>query len=140
MKQTIALILLMILFAGIGCSTKPQEKGQDEVSEKSLYDQVMDIHDEVMPSMGELNRLKRELKDKVENSPNLVEEKRKEIEETILTIESASKSMMVWMREFNPEDYQGEELTKYLQSEKKRVQQVKETMLDAIVKGRKVNE
>ncbi len=136
MKQTFALILVTALFAGLGCSLKPNE----EVSEKSLYDQVMDIHDEVMPNMGELNRLKRELKDKVENSPNMVDEKRKELEETILFIESASKSMMVWMREFNPEEYQGEELTKYLQSEKKRVQQVKETMLDALEKGRKVNE
>lgn len=140
MKQTIAIFLMITLFATIGCSTKPKEDDQEKVSEKSLYDQVMDIHDEVMPSMGELNRLKRELKDKVEKSPDLVEEKRKEMEETILTIESASKSMMVWMREFNPEDYEGEELTKYLQSEMKRVQQVKETMLEALEKGRKVNE
>jgi hypothetical protein len=140
MKQTIAIALVISLLTGMGCSTKPKEEVPEEVSEKSLYDQVMDIHDEVMPSMGELNRLKRELKDKVENSPELVEEKRKEMEETIMTIESASKSMMVWMREFNPEDYEGEELTKYLQSEIKRVQQVKETMLEALEKGRKVNE
>jgi regulator of replication initiation timing len=140
MKQTIVIALVISLLTGMGCSTKPKEEVPEEVSKKSLYDQVMDIHDEVMPSMGELNRLKRELKDKVENSPNLVEEKRKEMEETIMTIESASKSMMVWMREFNPEDYEGEELTKYLQSEIKRVQQVKETMLEALEKGRKVNE
>jgi hypothetical protein len=136
MKQSFALVFAALLISFTGCSPKQKEEDQN----KSLYNQVMDIHDEVMPSMGELNRLKRELKEKIENSPNLVDEKKQEVEETILLIDSASKSMMVWMREFSPEDYAEGELTEYLKSEMKRVQQVKETMLDALEKGRKANE
>lgn len=136
MKQSFALVFAALLIGFTGCSTKQKEEDQN----KSLYNQVMDIHDEVMPSMGELNRLKRELKEKIENSPDLVADKKKEVEETILLIDSASKAMMVWMREFSPEDYTEGELTEYLKSEMKRVQQVKETMLDALEKGRKANE
>lgn len=136
MKQSFALVFAALLIGFTGCSPKQNEEDQN----KSLYNQVMDIHDEVMPSMGELNRLKRELKEKIENSPDLVADKKKEVEETILLIDSASKAMMVWMREFSPEDYTEGELTEYLKSEMKRVQQVKETMLDALEKGRKANE
>lgn len=136
MKQSFALVFAALLIGFTGCSPKQKEEDQN----KSLYNQVMDIHDEVMPSMGELNRLKRELKEKIENSPDLVADKKKEVEETILLIDSASKAMMVWMREFSPEDYTEGELTEYLKSEMKRVQQVKETMLDALEKGRKANE
>jgi hypothetical protein len=93
-----------------------------------------------MPSMGELNRLKRELKDKLANSTDLVEEKRKEMEATVAQIDSASRSMMVWMREFKPEDFKGDELQKYLEAEMKSIQQVKENMLKALEEGRKANQ
>ncbi|MBX2956418.1 MAG: hypothetical protein KF846_09690 [Cyclobacteriaceae bacterium] len=132
---------LLILFASLiilftSCSPKKTEEDTNKV----LYNQVMDIHDEVMPSMDELYKLKKQLTEKIENSPDLVEEKRQEIEQTILLIDSASKGMMRWMREFKPEEYKEVELTKYLESEMKRVQTVKETMQDALDKGRKTTQ
>lgn len=132
------LLALGLIFV-IGCTPKT---GEESESKKNLYDQVMEIHDEVMPSMGELNRLKRELKRKIEESPDLVEAKRLEIEQTILLIDSASRSMMVWMREFNPEDYEQDATAyqEYLEEEMKRVQQVKEIMFEALEKGRVVNQ
>jgi hypothetical protein len=137
MKKTFALCLLTVALVLCQCG----QKKADEDPNKALYNRVMDIHDEVMPNMGELNRLKRELTRKIENSPDLVEGKRREIEETILLVDSASRAMMVWMREFNPEDYSDkEELKDYLKSEMKRMQEVKDLMLDALEKGRKANE
>jgi regulator of replication initiation timing len=138
MKQSITMVLVMGLILGSGCTKKNQEEDQ----KKNLYDQVMEIHDEAMPSMGELNRLKRELQQKIKESPDLVEEKRREIEQTIVLLDSASKSMMVWMREFNPEDFEGDTnaYREYLEGEMKRVQQVKEAMLDALEKGRRMNQ
>jgi hypothetical protein len=97
----------------------------------------MDIHDEVMPSMDELYSLKRQLNDKIANSPELVEEKRKEVENTILLLDSASREMMTWMNEFSPEEYEDDDLRIYLESEMKRVQKVRGSMLDALEKGRK---
>jgi predicted RNase H-like nuclease (RuvC/YqgF family) len=137
MKQTFALTALILGILMVGCSTKSSENKKEE---KPLYEQVMDIHDEIMPSMGELNRLKRELKDKLANSTDLVEEKRKEMEATVAQIDSASRSMMVWMREFKPEDFKGDELQKYLEAEMKSIQQVKENMLKALEEGRKANQ
>ncbi|MBX2946478.1 MAG: hypothetical protein KF725_11655 [Cyclobacteriaceae bacterium] len=128
---------LLILVASLFIlSTSCSPKKTEEDTNKVLYNQVMDIHDEVMPSMDELYKLKKQLTEKIENSPDLVEEKRQEIEQTILLIDSASKGMMRWMREFKPEEYKEVELTKYLESEMKRVQTVKETMQDALVQGR----
>jgi hypothetical protein len=131
MKKTIALLALLSLTLTY-C-------GQKEDPNKALYNQVMDIHDEVMPSMEELYRLKKDLEEKVKNSPDLLENKKQEMEETILLLDSASKSMMVWMREFNPEDYEKEALRDYLEEELKRVQTVKDVMLKALDEGRKVS-
>lgn len=132
---------LLILFAPIIIlATSCSQKKAEEDTNKVLYNQVMDIHDEVMPSMDELYRLKKQLSEKIENSPELVDEKRQEIEQTILLIDSASKGMMRWMHEFKPEEYKEVALTQYLESEMKRVQTVKETMQDALDKGRKSTE
>lgn len=132
---------LLIIFASlIILFTSCSPKNTEEDTNKVLYNQVMDVHDEVMPSMDELYKLKKQLTEKIENSPDLVEEKRQEIEQTIILIDSASKGMMRWMREFKPEEYKEVELTKYLESEMKRVQTVKETMQDALDKGRKTTQ
>ena len=132
--------LLFLLTPFILLTTSCGQKKTEEDANKVLYNQVMDIHDEVMPSMDELYRLKKQLTEKIENSPDLVEEKRQEIEQTILLIDSASKSMMRWMREFKPEDYKEGELAKYLESELKQVQTVKDAMMDALEKGRKTTQ
>jgi len=132
---------LLILFTPlIVLATSCGQKKTEEDANKVLYNHVMDIHDEVMPSMDELYRLKKQLSEKIENSPDLVEEKRQEIEQTILLIDSASKSMMRWMRQFKPEDYKEGELAKYLESELKQVQTVKDAMMDALEKGRKTTQ
>lgn len=134
--KKLAILLTPILILITACGQKKTEEDANKV----LYNQVMDIHDEVMPSIDELHRLKKQLTEKIENSPDLVEEKRQEIEQTILLIDSATKGMMRWMREFKPEEYKEGELTKYLESEMKRVQTVKEAMQDALDKGRKTTQ
>jgi hypothetical protein len=131
-----ATLMIALLLWVAGCSNK-KETVQEE---RSLYDRVMDVHDEVMPSMGELNRLKRELADKINNASDLPREKREALEATVLKIDSASRSMMVWMREFNPEDFTGEEQQQYLENEMKRIQEVKSAMLEALDEGRKANQ
>ena len=136
MKKSFVLFLISGILAA-GCSQGSKEKQKNEDPNKNLYDQVMDIHDDVMPKMDELYNLKRQLKEKVENSPDLVASKKQEIETTILLIDSASRGMMRWMNEFNPEEHNEDDLRQYLEDEMKRVQQVKETMIDALEKGRK---
>lgn len=140
MEKSIAVLFFSFLLLGTGCSPKGKDTKEKD-PEKALYDQVMDIHDEVMPSMSELYKLKRELSKKIENSPDLVEAKRIEMESTILLLDSANRGMMKWMNDFSPEDYTSkEELHRYLEDEIVRVQRMKETMLTALEKGRQVNQ
>lgn len=95
-----------------------------------LYNEVMKIHDEVMPKMNDLYKMKEELKKQIADSPDMVDEKRKEIEDRIAKLEEASKSMMVWMREFSPPaDSLGEAVVKeYLEGQLEAVKKVRENI------------
>lgn len=135
MNKTIALLTLLA-FTLTYCGQKKAEEDPNKV----LYNEVMDIHDEVMPSMDELHRLKKDLEEKIKNSPELIEDKKQQMEQTVLLLDSASKSMMSWMREFNPEEYEKEAQRDYLEKELKRVQTVKDVMLKALDEGRKVSQ
>jgi hypothetical protein len=129
------------LFFGIGllllagCAKNKEQAASEPVNEdtnQALYNQVMDVHDEVMPQMDNIMKLKRELQEKISAGASLPEEQRQALEQKIQQLDSAGRSMMDWMAEFKPEDYQGEELREYLESEMERVKKVRESMLEAI--------
>ncbi len=104
-----------------------------EKTEKPLYDQVMDIHDEVMPKMNDLYKLKKQLRDSIVNTPDMPEERKEEFEQTILLLDSASTSMMVWMRQFNPPAQKDKEaFQKYMESELVKVRKMREDVLQAL--------
>lgn len=134
MTRYISLILAFSLLAGCSGSRDKQENKEDN-SNQSLYEKVMGVHDEVMPRMDEIHKLKRELQETIKNSKDLAEEKRKELEQKIALLDSASRSMMNWMHEFRPEELKGDSLRAYLEKEMERVTKVKELMLDAIKKA-----
>jgi hypothetical protein len=136
MKKTFALLLAIGLASCLKNKDNQTSGAATDDPNKVLYNQVMDIHDEVMPRMDDIARLKLELKEKIEKSSDLVPEKRKEIEQKILQLDSAGKAMMDWMNDFQPEEYTGEELRDYLESEKERVTKVKNLMLEAIEKAK----
>ena len=121
----------------MGTTTMGTEARHEEEGNQALYDEVMKIHDEVMPKMNDLYKMKEELKNQIANTPGMVEEKKKEIEATIAKLDSASESMMVWMRNFNPlPDSLGEEQAReYLENEMEKVKKVKEDILEALEKG-----
>lgn len=143
MKNFLSLALIVTLAA---CGQKQQEHNHDHhdhaheapVSEanQALYDEVMKIHDEVMPKMNDIYKIKQDLKKKLDETKDLSEEKKKELEQTIAQLDSASEGMMVWMREFNPlPDSLGEEKAReYLEDEMERVKKVKEDILEALEK------
>src|SRR6186997_2874672 len=103
MKTILPVLSLFIIALAWGC-------GQKSHDNQALYDEVMKVHDEVMPKMDDIYKLKQELKKQISDKPDLVDEKRRTIEATILKLDSASEAMMVWMRNFNPlPDSLGEE-------------------------------
>jgi hypothetical protein len=129
----------------LGCKEKSHEKDMHEehnheaadavdVSENQmLYNEVMKIHDEVMPKMEDMHKRKQALKKKLEE-PNVSADQKKQIQTRINQLDSAGESMMVWMREFNPiPDSAGEEKAReYLENEMERVKKVRENILTAL--------
>ena len=109
-----------------------------EKAEKPLYDQVMDIHDEVMPKMNDLYKLKKQLRDSIANTSDMPEERKVEFGQTILLLDSTSTFMMVWMREFNPPDQKDKEaFQKYMASELVKVKKMREDVMRALEKTQK---
>ena len=113
---------------------------QEEGPNQALYNQMMDVHDEVMPRMDEIMRLKRELKEQISNSPEMVIERKQELENVISNLDSASNSMMSWMHrlhEFNPlaDSVDQEKAREYLESEMEEIRKVKELISESIEKA-----
>ena len=105
---------LTLLFMGIvllaSCLEKKQEtkksiEEQQADLREELYNQVMAVHDEVMPRMDEIYRLKtklqEELQDLLANKSDSNAENIKSLTDKINSLENASKEMMVWMRQFD---------------------------------------
>ena len=140
MKIVPNLFILFTLLATFGCREKSHDAhdhGVDSVENmdnQELYDQVMQIHNEVMPKMNDLYKAKTSLKGKISSNPAMDEEEKKNITAKIAKLDSAGESMMIWMRQFSPiPDSLGEEKARaYLQNEMSRVKQVKENIETAL--------
>ena len=105
-----------------------------EKSNQELYDEVMQVHDEVMPKMEDLYKAKVALKARLLDRPDMPESEKKAINDRIAQLDSAGEGMMVWMRQFNPlPDSLGEDKARqYLQGERQKVQKVKDDILNAL--------
>ena len=138
---------LTLLFMGIvllaSCSEKKQEteksiEEQQADTRDELYNQVMAVHDEVMPRMDDIYRLKtklqEELQDLLANKSDSNAENIKSLTDKINSLENASKEMMVWMRQFDvqPDSLGHEVIMQGLNEEMKKIEKVKRDMLDAI--------
>src|SRR5690242_14693195 len=136
------LSFLIVSMAIFGCGQKSNEhehqEATDEVTEEggnqALYNEVMKIHDEVMPKMDDIYKQKEKLKDMIANNPTMADEKKKEIDATIAKLDSASEGMMVWMRKFSPlPDSLGEEQAReYLENEMEKIKKVREDIAEAL--------
>ena len=107
---------------------------------QALGEEVMKVHDEVMPRMNDIYKLKEGLKKKLSET-GVADDKKKEIEQTITQLDSANDGMMVWMRAFNPQpDSLDEEKTReYLENEMEKVKKVQENIQQAIAKAEAIH-
>ena len=124
------LTILSVVLAGVGCNKS------DDGGNQALYEEVMDIHDEVMPKMNDLHKAKTALQTRLK-LPGVADNEKQEISDKIAIIDSASDGMMVWMRQFNPlPDSLGEEKARiYLEKELEKVKKVKEDIQEALKKA-----
>jgi hypothetical protein len=112
----VALGSLMLLGA---CNNQKEQ-------EAKLAEEVTAIHDEVMPSMDEIMRLKADIKTKIEKDSS-----QKPLADSLsLELTKADDGMMDWMQSYNPsyhnEGHSHEEVIKYYEAERQKISQVKE--------------
>src|SRR5690349_12402162 len=101
MKTGFILSVCFLLAAFTAC----EKKGNQE-----LYDEVMAIHDEVMPKMNDIHRYKKDFQAELANSATITEARKTQLESSIVMLDSAGEGMMRWMRKFDPiADSEGEE-------------------------------
>lgn len=130
MKISLFVILSVVLIATISCDSEKKV-------EQELYDQVMAAHDEVMPEMGSLMKLSKQLRAKSDSLNELGdlsgEEAQEEIQKLIKDLEDAGDGMMRWMREFEPmeEGTPHGEVMQYLREQKRKINKVREDIIDS---------
>lgn len=129
MKKTI--LLLTLIFVAVAC--KEKKAATDDMTQMQ---EVMAIHDEVMPKMGKLGKLVAELKTKVDTT-----ETGQRYEAAMKDLQAAHKSMMDWMQGFgerfdSDEILNGKELTpqkqQWLDEEEEKVKALREQINSSI--------
>lgn len=114
-------LFTFFFFLVIGCGQSEKEKNQ------ALKDQVIAIHDEVMPKMGELKALKREIDEKATNlRAELSESELEDLSRISNDLDQAFEGMFVWMRQFKTDytDMTEDEIKEYLLDQKVKVEKV----------------
>ncbi len=135
MRNYCFLLFSLLLLAACGAS----EKEQNALVEKEAFDTMIALHDEVMPKMGPINKLSRQLKSvfPVVDSTNAALGER--VIQAIGDLEEADDGMMAWMNmnggkklEKLQAEKSHEEIMQYIKEEENSITNVKGLMLSSI--------
>lgn len=132
MRFVFKYLLVLSLFASLAC----QSEKKDEVED--LKEEVIAIHDEVMPLMGDLKSLKKEadtLTEQLTMEDSVVHEQRiDELKALSQQLDHAFDGMFVWMRQFKtPEEgVEKPEAIDYLLDQKVKVEKVNKDIKEAL--------
>lgn len=140
-------LILLVLFL-VACSSSEQSKDKTDLYDKEiiaieqsdndkLMEEVMAIHDEVMPEMGSIRRTRKALLDKLENTAD--EEVGKVLQDQADKLDESHEAMMVWMRQFNPNQDEGVSDSAYhvyLQEQKLKMIEVRDLMVNSLNEGK----
>jgi hypothetical protein len=141
MKILANLLLATGFVAVVSCTNTQKEAATDgtltENTNQVLYNEAIDIHDEVMPEMGSLMGLKRSLQDTLA-TPALTAEQKQDFEARVKLLDSAHNSMMVWMRGFEPpkDTTDDPEYRQYIEQKLEDAKKMKALILEALEKGK----
>jgi len=130
-------LLSFSLFAFGACSPKGLNVDQE-------VNAIFDVHDAVMPKMGELMILRKQVLDDV-NKEGISEEEQAERRDLAKALEEAQKGMMLWMNDWSKNakpHINGETTTDeqraFFDSEMQRVTQVKEEINGSIAAAKQL--
>lgn len=130
MRNFIIAAMLLVMAA---CS-QPQKQTEEK---PDLKEQVMAVHDEVMPKMGELRNTQKQLMALLDSAgtDSLMAVKYSELAHNL---KLANQSMMDWMHNYDP-NFSGtdEEVKAYLEEQLISAKKVRENMLGSLEAGKK---
>jgi len=129
-------IFLFFIATFSGCENNKIEQNQE------LKQEVIAIHDEVMPLMGDLKSLKKKIDEKKllisQSEPDNID-KIKELETLSNDLDSAFNGMFVWMRQFQSsyDEMSEDEVENYLLEQKEKVDKVNRDIKKAMAAAKK---
>lgn len=147
-KYNFFLLLSFGLFLACnGSSTKSDSDSKfsaEELKEQQgLWDELMVVHDEVMPKISNIHKLGRQLKNYSETKQGVPEIVSERIEATVKLLDEADENMFSWMsnlRQLKPlqDTEKHEDILIYLRAEQERMAKVKKDMLWSLEEGSKL--
>ena len=132
-KNQLFTFVIFLCAALVGCGS------DDKELETKLHEEVMVVHNEVMPKMGEASRLKRQLATFKQTVPDENAALKDSLINTILLLAKSEDMMSDWMANYkypNPAA-KHEDLVMYLKAQKDSIKQVSDAMYMslAVAKG-----
>lgn len=142
MRYLMTLLLTIVLIA---CQNGENSSGNNEGTptpadaESQLYQEMMDIHDLVMPKMGQLNQLSQQLTTSLTTLGKEQENIKTQIEKTIKDLQQADEGMMDWMHGVKPlgqlrKEKKHEDIMGYIEAEKSKIEKVQQ-LTDVSIKS-----
>jgi hypothetical protein len=140
-KQVKTLFISFFLLTACGKSGHHEHQDELESSNdpnQALYDQVMMVHDEVMPKSDQLYQLKKELQDKIAKNTGLSDDTKRRLTQAIAELDSANLAMMDWMHKFKPlpDSANQEAAREYLENEMERIKKVRDQINGSLEKAK----
>jgi Mg2+ and Co2+ transporter CorA len=130
MNRSILLIAMPLLLL-FGCNTVSSEATETE----ELESHVMAIHDEAMAKMGDIYKLRRNLRSLRDTLATQQTDTAtlQALQQQIDGLNAADEVMMVWMRNYQaPDSVQQDQAMNYLQQELQKIERV-QTVMDSTI-------
>lgn len=127
------ILLALAFLAGLSaCGTNQSQ----EAEQQKLWDEMMVVHDDVMPKMSDINALSKQMEAATTDTA-LTDELRDAARKALYDLQAADKAMWDWMYGLQqlPDLRNGkkhEDILKYLQDEIGKITEVKNAMLGSI--------
>ena len=126
--------MLFMLVSLVYCSGGRRQSQTEEMEKE-----VLDIHNRVMPLLGEIARLKDELERSKEGLDSIAMDQLQDIDNLLLELTAANEGMMNWMRNYSGDfnEMEREEVEQYLSDQMQEIEDVQDRISRAIEAAKK---
>jgi len=136
MNRIISALILSAVFMLNSCGPNLEEEN------KKMREELLAVHDEVMPQMGKLKSFEKKANQKLEELNTQVPVDSTEVEKfknLAVRLNSAYEGMFVWMRQYDTEDGEKDPITvkTYLEEQMIQVTEVNQSIKNALLEAEK---